>query len=99
MDKAAGLTAVNTLATQRGSHIFTAGMSDQNARMYEDLKMSVFTYFLVNGLSSKAADYTKDGIITLSELLIYVQFNVATYTSSAQVPMSGRISGYGEMIF
>lgn len=99
MDKAAGLVAVRTLATQRGSHILTAGMADQNARMYEGLQMSVFTHYLVKGLSTKAADYTRDGIITLSELLIYVQFNVASYTGSAQVPMSGRIAGYGEIIF
>lgn len=99
MDKATGLSAVKTLATQKGSHIMTAGMSDQNARMYENLQMSVFTHFLVKGLVSKQADYTKDGIVTLGELLIYVQYNVASYTNSAQVPMSGRISGNGEIIF
>lgn len=99
MDKTAGLAAVRTLATRRGSHILTAGMADQNARMYEDLHMSVFTHYLVKGLSSKDADYTKDGVITLSELLIYVQYHVASYTGSAQIPMSGRINGYGEIIF
>lgn len=99
MDKAMGLTGMRSLATQKGSHILTAGMSDQNAKMYEKLQMSVFTYYLTKGLTSKSADYTKDGIITLSELLIYVQFNVANYTNSAQIPICGRITGYGEPIF
>jgi hypothetical protein len=99
IEKNNSLGAIRTLATQNGTSILTAGMSNQNAKMDEKMKMSVFTYYLIEGLAKKRADYTKDGIITLSELLIYVQYNVAKRTNSQQVPMSGRISGTGEMIF
>jgi hypothetical protein len=39
------------------------------------------------------------GVITLSELLLYVQYEVARQTNSAQIPMMGRIMGDGEMLF
>jgi uncharacterized caspase-like protein len=74
-------------------------MADQTAIMDDRLKLSLFTYYLSDGLINKKADYTKDGIITLDELLVYVQYNVAKYTNSAQVPVCGRISGTGEIIF
>jgi hypothetical protein len=99
IDKNASLGGMKSLATQNGIHVLAAGMSDQNAKMSEQFKMSVFTYFLTKGLQNKVADYTKDGIVTLTELLIYVQYNVANYTKSEQVPSWGRVSGFGEMIF
>ena len=62
---------------------------------------SLFTHFLIKGLSGKA-DYTNDGVITLSELLIYVRYEVtkkASLRGASQTPMLGRIEGEGEMIF
>jgi len=99
IEKNNAIGAMRSLATQRGTAILTAGMSDQNAKMDPKLHMSVFTHYLIDGLTNKHADYTGDHIITLTELLIYVQYNVANYTNSQQIPMSGRISGSGEMIF
>lgn len=99
IDKSNALGAMKSLATQGGIHVLAAGLGDQNAKMAHQFRMSVFTYFLTKGLKNKAADYTKDGIITLTELLIYIQYNVATYTKSEQVPSWGRVSGFGEMIF
>ncbi len=99
LEKSSSLGGLKTLATQNGFHILTAGLGEQNARMSHEKKMSTFTYYLTEGLKNKNADYTKDGIITLTELLIYVQFMVGNATSSAQVPSLGRIAGLGEMIF
>jgi hypothetical protein len=91
------------IATVKGAHMMTAGMSEQEAQMDNQLRMSVFTYFLTQGLShaknSTNADYTGDGIITLTELLLYVQYEVAKKTHGTQIPMLGRIEGQGEMIF
>lgn len=99
IDKSATGGAIKTVATKEGTHILTAGMNDQVAKMYHTIEQSVFTYFLIMGLTNQTADYTKDGIITLTELLVYVQYNVANYTGAKQTPMLGRISGSGEMIF
>jgi Caspase domain len=99
IDKSSALGPLRSLETEKGAHILTAGMGDQNARMDNEFKMSVFTHYLVEGLTNKAADYTKDGIITLTELLIYVQYHVAQRTDSQQIPSWGRIDGFGEIIF
>ena len=86
------------IAVQNGTHMITAGMADQEAQMDNRLRMSTFTYYLSEGLSG-AADYTDDQVISLTELLLFVRYNVANKTSGAQTPMMGRISGIGEMVF
>jgi peptidoglycan hydrolase-like protein with peptidoglycan-binding domain len=86
------------IAVQNGTHMITAGMADQEAQMDTSLRMSTFTYYLTQGLAGKA-DYTGDDVISLTELLLFVRYNVATKTSGMQTPMMGRISGAGEMIF
>ena len=86
------------IAMQNGSHMITAGMADQQAQMDSHLQMSTFTYFVTKGLTGEA-DYTKDKVISLTELLLYVRYNVATQSQGSQTPMIGRISGPGEMIF
>jgi hypothetical protein len=86
------------IATRNGSHMLTAGMADQTARMDPYLKMSTFTHYLVQGLSGEA-DLIEDKVISISELLLYVRYQVAKGTDGAQTPMMGRVSGAGEMIF
>jgi hypothetical protein len=87
--------------------MMTAGMVDQEAFDYRGV-MSVFTHFLVQGLSTKDADYTKDDVVTLTELLVFVQDKVSTYVAGLkttgpeqrrQTPVLGKIGGAGEMIF
>ena len=78
--------------------MLTAGMADQLAQVDNELKMSTFTYFLTKGLEG-AADYTNDGIVSLNELYVFSQYEVANRTRGEQIPMLGRISGEGEMIF
>ncbi len=78
--------------------MMTAGMAEQEAQMDHEIKMSTFTYFLARGLSGYG-DYTGDGVTTLTELLLYVQYEVARRTDAAQIPMLGRVTGSGEMVF
>ncbi|TVZ41909.1 putative peptidoglycan binding protein [Alteromonadaceae bacterium 2753L.S.0a.02] len=87
-----------SIATKSGSHMLTAGMADQKAQMDHQLAMSTFTYYLTKGLQGEA-DIIEDGVISLSELLLYVRFQVAKKTDGLQTPMIGRLSGEGEMIF
>jgi caspase domain-containing protein len=99
IDKAGGFFE-SSVAARPGSHIMTAGLADQKAEQDPSLRppMSTFTYFVTKGLNG-AADYTGDGVISLSELLVYVRYNVAAQTQSRQTPMMGRIHGAGEMVF
>ena len=83
---------------KRGAIMITAGLEDQPAQMIKNIHSSVFTYFLAKGLEGDA-DLLKDGVITITELLLYVRYNVAKYTNGLQIPMMGRISGSGEMVF
>ncbi len=86
------------IVTKTGSHMLTAGMADQKAQMDHQLGMSTFTHYLAKGLAGEA-DIIEDGVISLSELLLYVRFQVAKWTDGEQTPMMGRLSGAGEMIF
>ncbi|MBN1133939.1 MAG: caspase family protein [Methanosarcinaceae archaeon] len=86
------------IATKEGAHMMTAGMAEQEAQMDHQLKKSIFTYYITQGMSGEA-DYTNDGIITLTELHLFVQYEVARKTKGFQIPMIGRIAGQGEMIF
>ncbi len=99
IDKSSIKVGPAVIAGEKGCHIMTAGMSTQTAKMDHSLKMSVFTYYLTDGLNSRKADYTNDGIITLTELLVYVNYHVAKYTNAEQTPVFGRLTGIGEVIF
>jgi glycosylphosphatidylinositol transamidase (GPIT) subunit GPI8 len=84
------------------AHMMTAGLMEQNAQVDTQTGVSVFTQILYEGLEGKA-DLTDDNIITLSELLVYVQKNVSKYVKEKwnveQVPSMGIIRGPGEMLF
>jgi hypothetical protein len=79
--------------------MLTAGMADQLAQIDPNLKMSTFTHYLARGLEGEANIFDKNGIISLTELFLYVQYNVAKQTDSRQIPMLGRLRGDGEMLF
>lgn len=87
------------LAVRPGAYMLTAGMADQEAQIDPVLKMSTFTHFLAKGLEGAAAQFDRGGVITLTDLYIYVQYNVAAQTKSQQIPMLGRLMGDGEMLF
>jgi hypothetical protein len=88
------------LSKFNGAHMMTAGLMEQNA--LADNNNSIFTKYLAKGLKGDA-DYNDDKIITLNELLVYVQNNVSEYAkrkaNANQTPMLGKIKGNGEMIF
>jgi len=88
---------LSTIATEPGAHMITAGTEEESAEMDLTDKMSTFTKYFVEGLSQ--ADYTKDTVITLTELLLYVRFQVGKQTKGAQTPRLGCIQGPGEMVF
>jgi Caspase domain len=90
---------LNQLAKPQGAFMLTAGMADQLAQIDPQLGMSTFTHYLAEGLNGKADILGNNGLITLSELFVYVQYKVAERTQSKQIPMLGRISGDGEMLF
>lgn len=87
-----------TIATEPGAHMITAGMVNQKAEMDNVEQISTFTRYLAEGLNG-AADYTDDKVVSLTELLLYVRYEVARKTNGAQTPMIGRLQGSGEMIF
>lgn len=95
-------TPLEVLLKYPSAHMMTAGLMDQNAQVDTQTGVSVFTQILYNGLQGKA-ELTKDNIITLSELLVYVQSNVSKYVKEKwnveQVPSMGIIQGSGEMLF
>ena len=87
-----------TIATEPGAHMITAGMVNQKAEMDNVEQISTFTRYLAEGLDG-AADYTDDQVVSLTELLLYVRYEVARKTNGTQTPMIGRLEGSGEMIF
>lgn len=98
--KTAAEPNLNRLAVPQGAFMLTAGMANQLAQIDPGLGMSTFTYFLAEGLKGKAAILGNDGgVITLTELFLYVQYEVARQTDSQQIPMLGRMKGDGEMLF
>jgi uncharacterized caspase-like protein len=99
ISKAAGVPDFSRLAVAPGAYMLTAGMADQLAQIDPDLKMSTFTHFLAKGLQGDANLFDKNGIISLTELFLYTQYNVARQTDSKQIPMLGRLAGDGEMLF
>jgi hypothetical protein len=99
ISKAAGVPDFSRLAVAPGAYMLTAGMADQLAQIDPDLKMSTFTHFLAKGLQGDANLFDKNGIISLTELFLYTQYNVAKQTDSKQIPMLGRLTGDGEMLF
>ena len=92
-------TNLNQLAVPQGVFMLTAGMANQLAQIDPQLGMSTFTYYLAEGLNGSADILGNNGLITLSELFVYVQYKVAERTQSRQIPMLGRIRGDGEMLF
>jgi caspase domain-containing protein len=97
--KSVGVADLSRLAVPQGSFMLTAGMANQLAQIDPGLGMSTFTYYLAEGLNGAADILGNNGLITLSELYVYVQYKVAEKTQAQQIPMLGRIRGDGEMLF
>ncbi|MFX0196683.1 MAG: triple tyrosine motif-containing protein [Candidatus Hodarchaeota archaeon] len=102
--KSARESPITELAEYPSAHMMTAGLVDQVAFAERDQKLSVFTRYLVEGLKGQA-DYTNDDLITLTELLVFVQDRVSRRVEKIsdgekkQTPVMGKIMGAGEMLF
>lgn len=97
--KSVGVPDLTRLAVPKGAFMLTAGMANQLAQIDPKLGMSTFTHFLAEGLNGSADILGNNGLITLSELFVYVQYKVAEQTAAKQIPMLGRMKGDGEMLF
>jgi hypothetical protein len=97
--KSSSAPDLTQLAVPQGAFMLTAGMAHQLAQIDRQLGMSTFTHFLAEGLKGRAEILGNNGVITLTELFLYVQYEVARQTDSQQIPMLGRMKGAGEMLF
>jgi uncharacterized caspase-like protein len=102
--KSGATTPLEALADYPGAFMMTAGLMEQEAHIDLQDGVSVFSEYFAKGLS-RAADWNDDGVVTLSELLAYVQNNVSkrvsemTNPKESQVPVMGKVKGAGEMLF
>lgn len=83
--------AMAQLARTTGTHVVAASTKEQFAAEVKDLGHGVFTYTLLEGLSGKADGSPKDGIVTVRELLSYVESRLPEiseqYKQQAQYPV------------
>jgi hypothetical protein len=80
--------------------IITAGGKDEQVLEKDEWEHSAFTKNLLSGLKEKRADYNDDGIITGSEIGMYLQEKVSLDTDNFQTPQIRRFTAHeGEIIF
>ena len=65
--------ALAQLARANGIHIVAASTKDQFASEFQELGHGVFTYTLLEGLRGGADGSPKDGVVTVRELLAFVE--------------------------
>lgn len=78
----------NNLDNNSGCNVISAASGFELAMESEDWGNGLFTYCLLNGIKSKAADLNKDGVIHLSELLHYTNQQVFELSGGNQTPTS-----------
>ena len=102
LSKSSSSSPLLELVKYPSAHIMTAGLMFQEALSVKLGNQSVFTKYLVEGLEGKA-DWSGDDVITLNELICYVQNEVAEYVKNefdkTQTPVMAKLKGNGEMIF
>lgn len=76
----------NSFNKGTGTVVISAAAGDSYALESEQWNNGVFTYSLINGLISKAADLNKDGDISIAELSNYVSKQVSLLTNGQQKP-------------
>ncbi len=83
-----------------GRHIITAGGRGEEVIEAPVWGHSAFTKNLISGLENWMADSDADGIITASELGVYLQKKVTIDSENRQTPQSRKLTyGEGEFIF
>ena len=109
-----GLAAQNTRSLQNSDvpnfiekisndfsrQIITAGGKSEEVLEKDDWEHSAFTKNILSGLKQKRADLNLDGIITGSEIGMYLKENVSLDTDNFQTPQVRRFTSHeGEIIF
>ena len=70
------LSIENPVLAGEGVVVLAASRGDEISSDYERVKHGLFTYFLLKGLKGDA-DTSKDGIVDISELYLYVNDRVS----------------------
>lgn len=78
--------------------MITAGGKNEVAQELPELGHGVFTYKLIDGLENNLADRNNDGVITGTELAMYVESAVQQKTNGKQNPQFKR-EDEGEILF
>ncbi len=71
--------------SKEGTVVFTASAAGEVSQEFPDLGHGVFTYYLLEGLQGRA-DYNNDYVITINEIMQYVEEQVKRKTKGAQNP-------------
>lgn len=92
---------LEVISTRAARKALTAGGQDQTVQDNGPGGHSVFTYYLLTGLQTGAADLNGDGMITSSELDSYIAPRVTAETNRAQTPEYGILGGDtgGDFVF
>ncbi|MDP1947320.1 MAG: caspase family protein [Nitrospirota bacterium] len=84
--------ALAQLARANGVHVVAASNKDQFASEVQELGHGVFTYTLLEGLKGQADGSPKDGIVTVRELLAFVEASLPElslkYRTERQYPVA-----------
>ena len=73
-----------------GSTVISSAGGGEYAYETDQTKNGIFTYVILNGITSKKADLNKDGKIMISELRDYASSRVSKLTGGRQNPTSRR---------
>ncbi len=73
-----------------GAVVISAAAGNSYALESDEWRNGVFTFALLSGLKSKAADANRNGEVTVTELKDYVSKEVERLTQGAQKPTSRR---------
>jgi uncharacterized caspase-like protein len=83
--------ALSQLARAAGVHVVAASSRDQIAAEVKTLGHGIFTYALLQGLDGAADASPKDGVVTVRELLSFIENRLPElsekYKSEAQYPV------------
>lgn len=75
----------NLAKAKDGVVVFTASAQNEVSQESPDLGHGVFTYYLLDGLKGKA-DLNNDNVVTINELMTYVEVQVKRHTKGYQNP-------------
>ncbi|MGA2622427.1 MAG: caspase family protein [Bacteroidota bacterium] len=75
----------NLAKAKDGVVVFTASAQNEVSQESPDFGHGVFTYYLLDGLKGKA-DLNNDNVVTINELMTYVEVQVKRHTKGYQNP-------------